>query len=380
MVAASNPKEVKQAATEADGSIRTSTRLARRFRFALAWRKWRRIIQHAKPMNATPIRVAITGAAGAIGYSLPFRIASGEMFGPDQPVILQLIDIEAALPALQGVVMELEDCAFPLLQGLLATANADEGFQGAHWALLVGSVSRKPGMERKDLLGINGKIFIGQGQAIQRSASKDIRILVVGNPCNTNCLIAMNNAPEVPTDRWHAMTRLDENRAKAQLAKKAGVDVRALSRVAIWGNHSATQFPDFYNARINGRPVTEAIGDDKWLKNDFVTTVAQRGTSVLKARGAGSAASAANAVIDSVKSIVHPTTAGDWHSVCVCSDGSYRIEKGLICSFPVHSNGGRVEIVPGLPINEFSRAKIDASVAELKEERALASELGSLPR
>jgi len=330
-------------------------------------------------MNTTPLRVAVTWAAGAIGYSILFRIASGEMFGPNQPVILNLVDIEPALPILQGVVMELDDCAYPLLKGLTATADINEGFRDVNWALLVGSVSRKPGLERKDLLGINGKIFIGQSQAIQKNAAKDVRILVVGNPCNTNCLIAMNNAPEVPRDRWHAMTRLDENRARLQLSRKAGVDISSVSNMAIWGNHSATQFPDFFNAKINGRPVADLIKDETWLKKDFVTTVAQRGTAVLKARQAGSAASAANAVIDSVKSIMHPTPTGDWHSVCICSDGSYGIEPGLICSFPVRSNGQRLEIVQNLPINDFSRSKIDASVTELKEERSMAAELALLP-
>jgi malate dehydrogenase len=331
-------------------------------------------------MNATPIRIAVTGAAGAIGYSILFRIAAGEMFGPDQPVIIHLVDIEPALPVLQGVVMELDDCAYPLLKGLVATANLDEGFKDINWALLIGSVSRKPGLERKDLLGINGKIFIGQGQAIEKNAAKDVRILVVGNPCNTNCLIAMNNAPGIPPERWHAMTRLDENRARTQLSKKAKVDISAVTNLGIWGNHSATQYPDFFNAKISGKPATEVIKDEAWLTTEFVSTVAQRGTAVLKARGAGSAASAANAVIDSVKSIIQPTPAGDWHSVCVNSDGSYGIDTGLICSFPVRSNGQRVEIVQGVPVNDFSRGKIDASVAELKEERAMADELGLLPK
>ncbi len=326
-----------------------------------------------------PIRVAVTGAAGAIGYSLLFRIASGEVFGMNQPVIIHLVDIEPALPVLQGVVMELEDCASPLLAGVVATANLDEGFKDVNWALLVGSVSRKPGMERKDLLKINGNIFVGQAKAIEKNAAKDICILVVGNPCNTNCVIAMNNAPGIPRDRWFAMTRLDENRAKTQLAKKAGVGIEAISNLAVWGNHSPTMFPDFYNAKINGKPVTEVITDENWLKTDFVTTVAQRGTSVLKARGAGSAASAANAVIDSVKSIANPTKAGDFHSVCVCSDGSYGIEKGIICSFPVRSNGRTMEIVQGVAINEFSQSKIDATVNELKEEKAMATELGLIP-
>jgi malate dehydrogenase len=324
-------------------------------------------------MNA--LRVAVTGGAGQIGYSLLFRIASGAMFGPNQPVILHLIEIEPALPALHGVVMELDDCAFPLLKGVVATANLDEGFKNVNWALLVGSVPRKQGMERKDLLGINGKIFIGQGQAIQKNAAKDVRIHVVGNPCNTNCLIAMNNAPEIPRDRFFAMTRLDENRAKSQLAKKAGVDVTTVSNVAIWGNHSSTQYPDYCNAKIGGRPATEAISDEAWLKGDFISSVQQRGAAIIKARGLSSAASAANAVVDSVRSIIEPTAAGDWHSVCICSDGSYDIEKGLITSFPVRSNGQKLEIVQNLPINEFSRGKIDATINELKEEKSLVSEL-----
>src|SRR2546426_1013062 len=301
-------------------------------------------------MSTTPLRAAVTGAAGQIGYSLLFRIASGAMFGPNQPVILHLIEIEPALPALNGVVMELDDCAFPLLKGIVPTANLDEGFRGVNWALLVGSVPRKQGMERKDLLGINGKIFIGQGRAIQQNAARDVRILVVGNPCYTNCLIAMNNAPDVPRDRWHAMTRLDENRAKTQLAKKAGVDLTAVTNVAIWGNHSATQYPDFYNARINGKPATDAIDDEAWLKGEFISTVQQRGAAIIKARGASSAGSAANAILDSVRSIIEPTPAGDWHSVCLCSEGSYGVEPGLISSFPVRSNGQKLEIVQNLTI------------------------------
>lgn len=326
-------------------------------------------------MSSSPIRVAVTGAAGQIGYSLLFRIASGAMFGSSQPVILHLIEIEPALPALNGVVMELDDCAFPLLKGVLPTANLDEGFRGVHWALLVGSVPRKQGMERKDLLGINGKIFIGQGQAIQKNAASDVRIHVVGNPCNTNCLIAMNNAPDISKDRWFAMTRLDENRAKSQLARKAGVDVTSVSNLAVWGNHSATQYPDFTNAKISGKPATEIIQDEAWLKGEFISTVQQRGAAIIKARGASSAASAANAIVDSVASIVNPTSAGDWHSVCVHSDGSYGIEKGLITSFPVRSNGKSLEIVQGLPVSEFSKGRIDATIAELKEEKSLVSEL-----
>src|ERR1051325_4663201 len=322
-----------------------------------------------------PIRVAVTGAAGQIGYSLLFRIASGSMFGPNQPVILHLIQIEPALPALQGVVMELDDCAFPLLKDVVPTANLNEGFRGVNWALLVGSVPRKQGMERKDLLGINGKIFVGQGQAIQKNAAGDVRVLVVGNPCNTNCLIAMNNAPRVGRDRFFAMTRLDENRAKTQLAKKASVSVTAVTNLAVWGNHSSTMFPDFYNAKIATRPVADVIGHQEWLHNEFLATVQQRGAAIIKARGASSAASAANAVGDSVRSIIEPTPAGDWHSVCVCSDGSYGIEQGLICSFPVRSNGQKLEIVQGLPVNQFSRNKIEATVNELKEEKMMEGEL-----
>jgi malate dehydrogenase len=323
----------------------------------------------------SPIKVAITGAAGQIGYSLLFRVASGAMFGPDQPVALHLIEIPNAVEALKGVVMELQDCAFPLLHGTVATADLDEGFRDVNWALLIGSVPRKAGMERGDLLGINGKIFIGQGQAIEKNAAQDVRILVVGNPCNTNCLIAMNNAKSIPRDRWFAMTRLDENRAKTQLAQKAGVDVTAVSNVTIWGNHSATQYPDFYNAKINGGAANEVIGDESWLKETFMKTVQQRGAAIIKARGLSSAGSAANAIIDSVRSVAEDTPQNDWHSVGICSNGSYDVEEGLISSFPIRARGGKWEIVQGVPINDFSRQKIDASVNELKEERALVKEL-----
>jgi malate dehydrogenase len=323
----------------------------------------------------SPVKVAVTGAAGQIGYSLLFRIASGSMFGPDQPLELHLIEIPPVLPALEGVVMELEDCAFPLVQRIVPTADLDEGFRAVNWALLVGSVPRKQGMERKDLLGINGKIFTGQGRAIARNAASDVRVLVVGNPCNTNCLIAMNNAREIPSDRWFAMTRLDENRAKSQLAKKAGGHVTDVSNMAIWGNHSATQYPDFYNAKIDGKPATQVIKDEAWLKETFIATVQQRGAAVIKARGSSSAASAANAVVDTVNSLISTTPMEDWHSVAVCSDGSYGVEKGLISSFPIHSNGTDWEIVQGVPINEFSRSKIDASVQELAEEQSLVAEL-----
>ena len=323
----------------------------------------------------SPAKIAVTGAAGQIGYSLLFRIASGSMLGPDQPVELYLIEIPPVLPALEGVVMELDDCAFPLLQRIVPTADLDEGFRGVNWALLVGSVPRKQGMERKDLLGINGKIFTGQGQAIAKNAASDVRVLVVGNPCNTNCLIAMNNAKDVPSDRWFAMTRLDENRAKAQLAAKAGSHNSQVTNLTIWGNHSSTQYPDFFNAKIEGKLATEVIKDEAWFKETFIPTVQQRGAAIIKARGASSAASAANAAVDTVRTLVTPTPAGDWYSVAICSDGSYGVEKGLMSSFPIRTTGSGQEIVQGVPINDFSRQKIDLSVKELSEERSLVSDL-----
>ena len=326
-------------------------------------------------MSANPIRVAVTGAAGQIGYSLLFRIASGAVFGPQQPVILHLIEVEPALPALGGVVMELDDCAFPLLKGIVPTANLDEGFKNVNWCLLVGAAPRKAGMERKDLLGANGKIFVGQGQAIQKNAAPDVRVLVVGNPCNTNALICMNNAPGVPRDRFFAMTRLDENRAKAQLAQKAGADITAVTNLAIWGNHSATMYPDYFNAKIGARPVPEVIKDADWLAKDFIATVQQRGAAIIKARGLSSAASAANAAIDTVRSLVNPTPAGDWTSVAVCSDGSYGIEKGLMFSYPIRTTAKGWEIVKDVPLNEFSRGKIALTENELKEEKSLVAEL-----
>lgn len=324
-----------------------------------------------------PITVSVTGAAGQIGYALLFRIASGAVFGPDQPVNLRLIEIEPALPALQGVVMELDDCAFPLLREVVPTASLDEGFRNTNWALLVGSVPRKAGMERGDLLGINGKIFTGQGQAIARNAASDVRTLVVGNPCNTNALICMANAEGVPNDRFFAMTRLDENRAKSQLAAKAGIHHSEVTNLCIWGNHSATQYPDFTNARIQGQPVTEVISDHAWLEGEFITTVQQRGAAIIKARGASSAASAANAAIDTVRSLVNPTPDGDWHSVAVYSTGShYGIPAGILASMPIRTlANGSWEIVEGVPVNEFSRARIDASVAELLEEREAVKDL-----
>ena len=322
--------------------------------------------------NSFPLRVAVTGAAGQIGYSLLFRIASGQMFGARQPVRLHLIEIEPAMRALEGVLMELEDCAFPLLKSVEATSNLDAGFDGVNWAILVGSVPRKAGMERKDLLGINGKIFVEQGQALQRNAADDFRTLVVGNPCNTNCLIAAANAPDVPKNRWFAMTRLDENRAKSQLARKASAEVEAVSRLAVWGNHSATQYPDFANARIGGQPAAAIINDGAWLQGEFIRTVQQRGAAIIRARGSSSAASAANAIVDTVHSLLQPTPNGDWHSLCLASNGEYGVPQGLVCSFPVRvQNAGELpRIVENLPLNAFSREKIDLSVNELKEEKA----------
>lgn len=325
-----------------------------------------------------PIRVAITGAAGQIGYSLLFRIASGAVFGPDQPVELNLIEIEPGMKALEGVKMELDDCAFPLLNGIVTTCDLNEGFKGANWALLVGSVPRKKGMERSDLLGINGKIFIGQGQAIEKNAADDIRVLVVGNPCNTNCWIAMTHATNIPANRWFAMTRLDENRGRAQLAQKAGVYVNEVTNMTIWGNHSSTQYPDFYNAKIGGKPATEVISDEAWLKNDFIPIVQKRGAAIIEARGLSSAASAANAAIDTVRTLVTPTPEGQWFSVGVCSDGSYGTPKGIITSLPVRSDGKNWEVVQGLEINEFSREKIDASNKELLDEQTAVKQIFNL--
>lgn len=321
------------------------------------------------------LRVAVTGAAGQIGYSILPRLASGQVFGFDQPVILQLIEIEPGMAALQGVAMELQDGAFPLLEGIETTSDLDRGFDGVNWSLLIGSVPRKAGMERKELLGINGKIFVGQGRAIEKNAASDVRILVVGNPCNTNCLIAMNNARSIPRDRWFAMMRLDENRAKSQLAQKAGVPWREVTNMAIWGNHSNTQFPDFFNARIGGRSAPDVIKDNAWLEGDFIKTVQERGAAIIKARGLSSAFSAAHAAIETVRSLTSDTPEGDWHSVALCSDGSYGIEEGLICGLPVRSNNQQASIVPSLAHNAFARERIDQSVNELKEERAMVADL-----
>lgn len=323
----------------------------------------------------TPIKVAVTGAAGQIGYALLPRIASGSMFGPDQPVELRLIEIPQGMKPLEGVVMELHDCAFPLLSNVVATDDLNEGFRGADWCLLVGSVPRKQGMERKELLGINGKIFIGQGKAIEKNAAPGVRVVVVGNPCNTNCLIAMNHAKGVPSDRWFAMTRLDENRAKTQLALKSGRHWSEVTNLAIWGNHSSTMYPDFYHAKIAGAPAPEVIGDEAWLKGDFIKTVQQRGAAIIAARGLSSAKSAAHAVVETVRSVVEPTAAGDCHSIAICSEGQYGIEKGLITSFPLRSDGSRLEVIEGLELNEFSKEKIAATIGELQEEKAMVSEL-----
>jgi malate dehydrogenase len=320
----------------------------------------------------------VTGAAGNIGYALLPRIASGQMFGPDQPVALQLIEIpdEKALAALEGVAMELADCAFPLLADMVLTSDPATGFKDVEWALLVGSKPRGPGMERGDLIKENGPIFVGQGRAINDNAKGTCRTVVVGNPCNTNCLIAMHNAGDLPRTQFSAMTRLDENRAKAQLAAKAAVDHTDVTQMTIWGNHSATQYPDFENAKIGGRPGREAIDDPDWLEGAFIKSVQQRGAAIIKARGLSSAFSAANGLIDHVHSLMDATPAGQHHSVAVCSDGSYGVPEGLISSFPVTADGkGGWSIVQGLPISDFARARIDASVAELEQERTVIQDL-----
>jgi malate dehydrogenase len=324
-----------------------------------------------------PIHVAITGAAGQIGYAMTFRIACGEVFGPNQPVVLHLIEVPPVMGALDGVHMELDDCAFPTLAGVVKrdSDHLDEAFAGCNWVLLVGSVPRKQGMERSDLIRINGPIFTSTGKAINAAAAKDVRVVVVGNPCNTNCLIAMSHAPNVPRDRWFAMTRLDQNRAVSQLALKSGKPVAAVSNLAIWGNHSATQYPDFVNAKIDGKPVTEVITDHAWLKGEFITGVQQRGAAVIKARGASSAASAANACIDTVKGIIRPTPAGGCVSAAVCSDGAYGIESGLICGVPLTSDGSKWQVKPGFQIDEFSQGQIDKTVSELKQERDTVKDL-----
>jgi malate dehydrogenase len=320
-------------------------------------------------MSAQPLHVTVTGAAGQIGYALVHRVAHGDLLGHDQPIVLRLLEIEPAMQALEGVVMELEDGAHPLLEGIEATADLKTAFDGASWCLLVGSIPRKAGMERRDLLTVNGGIFKPQGQAINDYAANDVRVLVVGNPCNTNCLIARSNARDVPSDRWFAMTRLDENRAKAQLAKKAGVAVRDVTNLAIWGNHSTTQFPDFVHARIGGKPVPEVISDREWLRGPFIETVQKRGAAVIEARGASSAASAAHAALDTVRGIVTPTPAGDWHSVAVASRGEYGILDGVQFGYPVRSDGAAWSVVDGIEHDEWAQEKIKVTTEELLAER-----------
>jgi len=327
-------------------------------------------------MSVSPVRVAVTGAAGQIGYSLLFRIASGALLGPDQPVILQLLEITPALGALQGVVMELDDCAFPLVSDVITSDDANVAFGDANIALLVGARPRAKGMERKDLLQANGAIFTVQGKALSDSAAPDIKVLVVGNPANTNALIAMNNAPNLAPERFTAMTRLDQNRAKAQLAAKSGQAVSDVTHMTIWGNHSATQYPDVYRARIGGKPAGEVIGDDAWVADTFIPAVQQRGAAIIEARGASSAASAASAAIDHVHDWVLGTGADDWVSMGIPSDGSYGVPEGLISSFPVTTSGGRYSIVQGLELESFSSERIAKSVAELGEERDAVRELG----
>lgn len=327
------------------------------------------------------VRVAVTGAAGQIGYALLFRIASGQMFGSDVDVELNLLELEQALPALHGVAMELDDCAFPLLKRIVCTSSLNEAMDGVNWALLVGSVPRKQGMERSDLLEINGGIFTAQGKAINDHANDDVRVFVVGNPCNTNCLIAKHNAPDVPADRFYAMTALDELRARALLAKKAEKDVSSVTQMTIWGNHSATQFPDFYHAKIDGVPVPDIIKDETWLREDFVSSVQQRGAAILKARGSSSAASAANAVIYGVNHLFTDTPSSDSFSMALSSNGEYGVDEGLIFSFPCTKGQGlneRVKIVEGIEFNEWSQNKFDLTLNELRQERDIVKDLGLL--
>ena len=330
------------------------------------------------PIVKDPVRVAVTGAAGQIGYSLLFRIASGSMLGPDQPVILQMLEIEPALGALAGVKMELDDCAFPLLAGTVETADANQAFEGADYALLVGSMPRKAGMERSDLLAANGGIFTGQGQAISQSANSSIKVLVVGNPANTNCLIAMKNAPNIADAQFTAMTRLDHNRAMAQLAQKAQCSVNDIKHMTIWGNHSATQYPDLFHAEVNGQNAAALVNDQSWLESDFIPTVQQRGAAIIAARGASSAASAASAAVDHMRDWALGTTAGDWVSMAIPSTGDYGAPEGIITSFPCTTSNGVYNVVSGLELDEFSKVRIEASWAELVEERDAVSEMGLL--
>ena len=325
-----------------------------------------------------PVRVAVTGAAGQIGYSLLFRIASGGMLGPDQPVVLQMLEIEPALGALAGVKMELDDCAFPLLAGTVETSDANEAFNGADYALLVGSMPRKAGMERSDLLEANGGIFTGQGKALSETANSSVKVLVVGNPANTNCLIAMNNAPNIGDAQFTAMTRLDHNRAIAQLAQKTAASVNDITQMTIWGNHSATQYPDLFHAEVAGQNAAELVNDQEWLENDFIPTVQQRGAAIIDARGASSAASAASAAVDHMRNWASSTNEGDWVSMAIASTGDYGAPEGIITSFPCTTLNGEYEVVTGLEVDAFSREKIEASWAELVEERDAVADMGLL--
>ena len=327
-------------------------------------------------MSTTPVKVAVTGAAGQIGYSLLFRIASGDLLGKDTPVQLQLLEITPALKALEGVVMELDDCAFPTLAGVEIGDDANTVFDGANLALLVGARPRTKGMERGDLLEANGAIFTAQGKALNEVAADDIRIGVTGNPANTNALIAMTNAPDIPQERFTALTRLDHNRALSQLAAKTGSSVRDIKKLTIWGNHSATQYPDIFHAEVGGKNAAEAVNDQAWIENDFIPTVAKRGAAIIEARGSSSAASAASATVDAARDWLHGTPEGDWVSMAVRSDGSYGIPEGLIYSYPVTTRGGDWEIVQGLEIDDFSRGRMDATAAELVEERDAVKDLG----
>jgi malate dehydrogenase len=327
-------------------------------------------------VSASPLKVAVTGAAGQIGYSLLFRLASGSLLGPDRPIELRLLEIEPALKALEGVVMELDDCAFPLLAGVEIGADANKIFDGVNLALLVGARPRGPGMERGDLLSANGAIFTAQGKALNSVAADDVRIGVTGNPANTNALIASSNAPDIPKERFSALTRLDHNRAISQLAKKTGADVTDIKKVTIWGNHSATQYPDIFHAEIAGKNAAEVVNDQAWIENDFIPTVAKRGAAIIDARGASSAASAASAPTDAARDWLLGSPAGDWVSMAVVSDGSYGVPEGLISSFPVTTKDGNWTIVSGLEIDDFSRSRIDKSTAELADERKAVTELG----
>jgi malate dehydrogenase len=326
----------------------------------------------------TRVRVAVTGAAGQIGYALLFRIASGQMFGSDVEIELNLLELEHSLPMLAGVEMELDDCAFPLLKRVVCTSDINNAMDGVNWAILVGSVPRKQGMERSDLLQINGGIFTTQGRAINDNASDDVRVFVVGNPCNTNCLIAKHHAPDIPDDRFYAMTMLDELRARSQLAQKMGSYVTSVTNMTIWGNHSATQFPDFYNAKINGVSAAQVINDDLWLKETFVPTVQQRGAAVIKARGASSAASAANAVVQSIHNLVTDTVSGESFSIGLSSQGEYGVDEGLIFSFPCRRENGVLSVVHGLELNAYSQTKFNDTLNELRSEREIVAGLNLL--